>query len=61
MMVHLLNRAENVVANGEIAHHEQFRLLPQCFQKLSAADVSKCVCNWERVTGKVFLSSKKSM
>ena len=29
----LLNRVENIVTKGEIAHHEQFLLLSQCFQK----------------------------
>ena len=38
------NRIENIVAQLEIAHHEQFLLLAQCFQKLSATDASKCVC-----------------
>ena len=36
------------MAKGEIVHHEQFILLPQCFQKSSAAEVSKRVCMWER-------------
>ena len=35
------------MANGEIAHYKQFRHLPQCFQKSSAADVSEHVCKWE--------------
>ena len=26
---------ENIVTKGDIAHHEQFRLLPQCFQLFS--------------------------
>ena len=34
---------------GEIACFEQFLLLPQCFQKTSAADASKYVYKWERV------------
>ena len=37
----LLKRVENIVAKGEIARSEQFLLLPQCFQKSSAADASK--------------------
>ena len=37
------------MANGEIAHHEQFLLLPQCFQESSAADSSEWVYMWERV------------
>ena len=38
MKEQLLNEVENNVAMGEIAHYEQFLLLPQCFQKLSAAE-----------------------
>ena len=37
------------MAKGEIAHFEQFLLLSQCFQKLSAVDASECVYKWERV------------
>ena len=46
------------MANGEIACFEQFLLLPQCFQKLSAADASESVYMWERdnVTGIAFLT-----
>ena len=29
---------ENTVGKGEIAHHEQFLLFPQCFQKTCTAD-----------------------
>ena len=32
---------ENIMGKEEIAHYEQFLLFPQCFQKLSVADVSK--------------------
>ena len=45
----VLNKVENIVAKGEIAHHEHFHLWPQCFQKSFAAILSKCVCKWERV------------
>ena len=45
----LLIRDENIVAKGEIAYYEQFVLLPQCFQKLFAAEESKCLCMRERV------------
>ena len=45
----MLNKVENIVAKGEIAHHEQFLLWQQCFQKFSAAISSKCVYRWERV------------
>ena len=34
---------ENIVEKEEIARYEQFRLFPQCFQKLSVADVLKLV------------------
>ena len=37
------------MVKGEISHHEPFLLFPQCFQKASAANVSECVCKWERV------------
>ena len=41
MKVNLLNRAEHIVAKDEIAHDEQFFLLPQCFQKASDAMASE--------------------
>ena len=31
------------MAKWGIAHHKQFRPLPQCFQNTSAADVSVCI------------------
>ena len=31
-------RIENTVQKGEIAHHEQFLLFPQCFQMTYTAD-----------------------
>ena len=34
-------RIENTVGKGEIAHHEQFLLFQQCFQKTSTADTKK--------------------
>ena len=46
MAVQSLEKVENIVTKGEIAHHEQFLLLPQCFQKSSAADASNCVGMW---------------
>ena len=49
MRVLLLNRVENIAAKGKIARFEQFLLLPQCFQKSSVADASKCVYKWESV------------
>ena len=45
----MLNKVENIVAKGEITHHELSHLWPQCFQMPSAANVSECVCKWERV------------
>ena len=45
----LLKGVENTVAKGEIPYNEQFLLLPQCFQKSSAAEVSENVSMWERV------------
>ena len=45
-MAYLLDKLENIVAKGEIAHDEQFHFWPQCFQKLSAAIASKYVCRW---------------
>ena len=38
------------LAKGEIARFEQFLLLSQCFQKLSAAEVSESVYMWEGLT-----------
>ena len=34
----VLQRVENTVGNGEIAHYEQFLLFPQCFQKTCTTD-----------------------
>ena len=47
MKLYLLNRVENIEEKGEIAHHEQFILLPQHLQKLSAAEVSEDIWMWE--------------
>ena len=41
---------KNIEIKGEISHVEQFLLLPQLFQKSSAADASKCVWKRERVS-----------
>ena len=43
MSIHLSDRVENIAGKGEIARYEQFLLFPQCFQKLSVIDASKCV------------------
>ena len=48
-VVWLLNRVEIIMANGEIAHDEQFLLLTPWFQKSSAAETSESVYKWERV------------
>ena len=40
---------ENTVGKAEIAHYEQFLLLPQCFQKTFTADMYKPGLVWERV------------
>ena len=37
MKIVLLNKVENIVAKGEMACFEQFLLLSQCFQNVSAA------------------------
>ena len=47
MRVESLNIVENIVAKGEIARNEQFLLLPQRCQKLSAAEASESVCMWD--------------
>ena len=44
-----MNRLENILIKGEISNPQQFLILPQCFQNLSAADMSKGVCWLERV------------
>ena len=36
-----MKRIEDIVAKGEIAHHEQFLLLSQYFQKLYVAEPSE--------------------
>ena len=47
MKVYLLQNIENIVAKGEIAHYEQFLILPQLFQNTSDAEASESVCMWE--------------
>ena len=42
----LLNEVENIVAKGETAHSKQFLLLPQCFQKSSAAEALESDFMW---------------
>ena len=36
-MKFVLEGVENIVGKGDIAHHEQFLLFPQCFQKSSVS------------------------
>ena len=57
-MEELLNNVENAVAKVEIARFEQFLLLSQCFQKLSAADASECIYKWESVKHNLVLHVK---
>ena len=40
MTVYLLERVENILAKGKVAHYEPFLLMPQCVQKSSAVYVS---------------------
>ena len=49
MEIQISDRLEKIVGKGEIARYEQFLLLPQCFQKLSAHDASKWVSVEQRV------------
>ena len=37
-------RVQNTVGKGEIAHHEQFPLFPQCFQDLYCRHVKTRAC-----------------
>ena len=39
--IQISDRVENIVGKGEIAHNEQFLLIPQYFQMLSVLDASK--------------------
>ena len=45
----MLNRGENIEVNREVVHHENFLLFPECSQKMSAVNVSKCICLSESV------------
>ena len=55
--INIRNISINASVISEIAHHEQFLLLPQCFQKLSDAGISERIYMymWEMVN--VFKSS----
>ena len=50
-----LQRVENTVSKGEIAHNDQFLLFPQCFQKACFPGASKSVIVWEWVKMSYFL------
>ena len=43
MGIKLSDGIENILGKGEIVCNEQFLFFPQCFQKMSVVDVSKCV------------------
>ena len=61
MIISAFDRVENIVGKGEIActsKYKQFLLFPQCFQKASFSDLSKCVIVWEWVNS---LSNDKSL
>ena len=45
---------KKIMAKGEIAHHEQFLISPQCFQKSSALEASESVCMRKRVNTEMF-------
>ena len=47
-------RVENTDGKGEIAHHEQFLLFPQCFQKTYTADTQKQELDLERVNAQLW-------
>ena len=47
------------MVNGEIAHHEQFLHLPQCFQKWSAAGASKFVYKSESQKGLILIHARR--
>ena len=51
MKVSLLKQVEHNVAKREITRFEQFLLLSQYFQRLSAVEASENVYMWERVNG----------
>ena len=38
-----------MTTKGELANHGQFLMLPECFQKSSAAEVLESVYMWERI------------
>ena len=60
-MENILNRADNIVAKEEIAAYEQFLLLPQCFRKSSAEDVSQFIFMIKRVNSCNYLLNKNAL
>ena len=59
MKEQILNKVEIIVAKEEIAHHEQFICLSQCFQKSSAAEAPESVCMWEGLNSICFVAGSK--
>ena len=51
-----MNIVENIVTIGEIAQHEQFLLLPQCFKKSRDPEASESVCMCERVKNITYIT-----
>ena len=49
MIISVFHRVENIVGKGEIVCTSNFSFFPQCFQKASFPDLSKCVTVWEWV------------
>ena len=58
MIISVFNRAENIVGKGENVGYQHFLLFPQCFEKASFSDTSKCVIVWEWVKGGSFCRQK---
>ena len=49
MIISVFDNVENIVGKGENAGYQHFLLFPQCFEKASFPDTSKCVIVWEWV------------
>ena len=48
----IIAKVKNIVDKREIAQNVHFLLLPQCFQKSTAAEAPENVCMWKRVKSK---------
>ena len=48
-MISVFDRIENIVGKEENAGYQHFLLFPQCFEKASFPDMSKCVILWKWV------------